>query len=214
MSASGTGPPRGEVDRVGPTNSDQGEVNNIENIGRKPRQNGAELTQDETFELLKNSRRRMVIRYLMDNEGSATLSEVAEHIAAAENGITVEDLSSDERKRVYIGLYQCHLPKMDDFGIVEYEKNRGTIDLQDSVSQLEPYMGPLTEPEDNSAQLAVGTAIAVSGLVLIGAAGVGPLETIPSITWVLVSVAGILGVALIQVIDPPDVLPKPRSMFE
>lgn len=87
-----------------------------------------------------NSRRRGVLQYVEDEEGTVSLSDVAEHIAAEENNINIEMLSSDQRKRVYVGLYQCHLPKMDDAGVIDFNKARGTIELREAVSQLYPYL--------------------------------------------------------------------------
>ena len=102
-----------------------------------------DLSLSTTFELLKNRRRRETIAYLLEHDGSSTLSDLAEHIAALENGIEIVELSSDQRKRVYIGLYQCHLPKLDKAGVIDFDKNRGTVVLNPSVAdQLVPYLQP------------------------------------------------------------------------
>lgn len=167
----------------------------LEGIGDAPRSNGEELTTDETFELLKNARRRAVIRYLLQNGGTAQLSELAEHIAAAENGISIHELSSDQRKRVYIGLYQCHLPKMDTLGVIEYEKNRGSVELQDSVTQLLPYLETGEGAPDRSPEIVLGSACVIAGIVLIGAVGIGPLAAIPAMVWTAMSLTGFLGLA-------------------
>jgi hypothetical protein len=72
-------------------------------------------------------------------DGVTTLNVMAEHIAALENDIDVSQLSSSQRKRVYIGLYQCHLPKMDEYGVIDFQKNRGIITLK-NTTQLESYL--------------------------------------------------------------------------
>lgn len=172
------------------------DVSNLEGVRENRRTNGECLTMDETFELLKNSRRRAVIRQLIERDGSAQLSDLAEHIAAAENGITVHELSSDQRKRVYIGLYQCHLPKMDNLGVIEYDKNRGTVELQESVTQLLPYLN--TNPADSterSPEPVVFSAITIAVIALIGTVGFGPLGAIPAILWAGLSAIGLVGVA-------------------
>lgn len=101
---------------------------------------GYDLPLDQTFEILKNSRRRETLRFLKANGGETTLSEVAEHIAALENDTTVRAITSAQRKRVYVGLYQCHLPKMDDTDVIEFDQNRGTIELGPNAAQLDPYL--------------------------------------------------------------------------
>ena len=98
------------------------------------------LSLDLVFEVLKNERRRRVLQYLRDSSGTVSLSDVAEHIAAIENDKPEKALSSQERKRVYVGLYQCHLPKMDDTNVVDFDGNRGTIDLGDNAEQLYPFL--------------------------------------------------------------------------
>lgn len=99
-----------------------------------------QLTKDEIFAVLKNSRRRETLHYLEDNGGSGELGTLAEQIAAKENSIEIRDVSSTQRKRVYIGLYQVHLPKMDDVGVIDFNKHRGRITLTDMAQRLYPYL--------------------------------------------------------------------------
>ncbi|PSP49506.1 hypothetical protein BRC67_10995 [Halobacteriales archaeon QH_3_68_24] len=74
----------------------------------------AELPLDQVFEILKNKRRRTVLRYLKGRDGPVALGDLAEEVAAVENDTPVAQVTSRERKCAYVGLYQCHLPKMDD----------------------------------------------------------------------------------------------------
>lgn len=198
MSAGKTGSTSNESISGTNDESEGADVSNLDEIGKTSRSNGAELTKGEIFDLLKNSRRRMVIQFLRRNEGNAELNTLAEHIAAEENDISVRQLSSDQRKRVYIGLYQCHLPKMDSLGVVSYDKNRGTIELQKSVSQLLPYMEPLDEEdgqEESGEAIRTWTvpsiASAVIAIVTVGTLGLGPLAAVPAAAWTLMSVFGI-----------------------
>jgi len=190
----------GESTSGGETNAD-GETN-LEMIGQSSRSNGSNLDKGEIFDLLKNSRRRSTIKYLQKHGGSAELKDVAEHIAAEENDTTVRQLSSDQRKRVYIGLYQCHLPKMDKLGIVEYDKNRGTIELQESVTQLLQYIEPVEEEKRLEWSWAVPAVAACLVLVVsLGTFGVGPLSVVSPTGWTLVSVVGIAVIVGIQYVE-------------
>ena len=163
------------------------------------------LSKDVLFELLKNQRRRDAIRYLEENDGEATLSDMAEHIAAKENDITVEALSSSQRKRVYIGLYQCHLPKMADTGVIDFEKNRGDIELQPPAEQLDPYLdGDDDESEDVStdesdaptSHLAVAAAVAVS--VAAGLLGLPLFAQIPPAGWAVLSTGALMALTIVE----------------
>jgi hypothetical protein len=190
------------ADAAGDESTD-GDVSNLDGIGATSREGGSELSKGEIFDLLKNQRRRTVIRFLRENDGYAELNDLAEYIAAKENDIDVRQLSSDQRKRVYIGLYQCHLPKMDSLGVVDYDKDRGTIELQASVTQLLEYMDL---NEDDSAESSETeppwTIPAVAGsivtVVMVGSLGLGPLAAVPAAAWTVVSLVGILAIVGLQ----------------
>jgi hypothetical protein len=98
------------------------------------------LPVDEIFHILQNERRRMVLEYLQEAGESVRMRDVAEQVAAWENGTTVEELSSDERQRVYIPLYQSHLPKLDKAGIIDYQQNRGIVERRPLAKQLDYYL--------------------------------------------------------------------------
>lgn len=98
---------------------------------------GAEtFTIDERFEILKNNRRRVVLQYLQEADGTVKLSNLADHVTAVENETDVNSITSSERKRVYVGLYQFHLPKMSKMGVIDYDQDRGDISLTERGANL------------------------------------------------------------------------------
>lgn len=87
-----------------------------------------------------------VLRYIETVDGELTIGELAEQIAAWENDKPIAQISSTERKRVYVALYQCHLPKMDDVGVVSFDKSRGRIGEGDYLKffvQFHPAEAPV-----------------------------------------------------------------------
>ncbi|WP_096390412.1 DUF7344 domain-containing protein [Halopenitus persicus] len=155
-----------------------------------------ELSTDAVFEVLYNRRRRDILRYLRDRDGSATASDLAEHIAAKENDVTVQQLSSSQRKRVYVGLYQNHLPMMDDIGVIEYEKNRGTVRLRECGTQLEPYLDDTVGRDRHRTTVVV--AFVLAGMILLGLTGVPPFAAPPELLRIGVGMAGFLGLAALD----------------
>lgn len=99
-----------------------------------------ELSKDELFHLLQNQRRRRVLLYLQSVDSEVSMREVAEQVAAWENNTSIEALSSDERQRVYIALYQSHLPKLDDSGVLSYNQQRGIVERTSLADQLDTYL--------------------------------------------------------------------------
>lgn len=125
-----------------PTDTDVDKETDEQATEREVEQSDEEesLPLDQVFEILKNKRRRTVLHYLETHEEPVSLSDLAEHVAADENDTTVRQVTSRERKCAYVGLYQCHLPKMDNMDIIEFNQNRGRIELGVNAPQLEEYL--------------------------------------------------------------------------
>jgi len=131
-----------------------------------------DLGLDQLFEVLQNQRRRYVLQYLREHEGGMSLSDLSEQIVAWENDKELRRISSSERKRVYVALYECHLPKMDDMGVIEFEKARGTIEPGEHVELCYSYLdvpesgGELQWPRYYAALAAAAVAVLVVGAAL------------------------------------------------
>jgi DNA-binding transcriptional ArsR family regulator len=132
-----------------------------------------ELTQDVLFDILSSARRRFVL-HVLKQEGEMELTELAEHVAARENEVDVADLTKQERKRVYVSLYQTHVPKLSDAGLVEYDEDSQLVSLRADADGLARYLG--TEPEPFPWQYVYLTlALAGVALVTLSAVGVPPV---------------------------------------
>lgn len=154
------------------------------------------LPLDVVFDMLKNERRRKVLHYLRTEEGPFTLSELAEHIAALENDKDVAALNSTERKRVYVGLYQCHFPRMADAGVIEFDRDRGTVWIGDNIEQLYPYLDVDQDDEDHL-RIYVGLAAVFGVGLLLGA--LAPATYLPIVLPVFLLAVG--GYAAVNRVD-------------
>ena len=122
---------------------------------------------DVVFGILKNERRRLVLEYMAETESGTSLSDLAEHIASIENEKPAAELGSQERKRVYVGLYQCHLPRMADSGAIDFDKNRGTVEPGPNIDQFYEYLQQ-SEPESRPWSTYYLSFAAISVAVLVG----------------------------------------------
>lgn len=136
------------------------------------------MSRDTAFEILTNARRRYALAYLRTRSAPASIGELAEVIAAHERDTTVDLISSKERKSVYTSLYQTHLPKMADAGVVDYDRHRGTVALADGADELDDYLSP-TPDGANWSRYYLALAL-VSGVVVgCRLLGMYPLTTVP-----------------------------------
>lgn len=93
------------------------------------------------FDVLSSPRRRQLLRLLHQRGGQQELGDLAAHVAAAEMGASVDELTTSERKRVYISCYQTHLPRLVEAGLVDYDPDTGVVRHTDNISDLGPYLG-------------------------------------------------------------------------
>ncbi len=128
------------------------------------------LSQDVVFDLLSSPRRRFVLYYLNQVDDSVTIGDLADEVAAWENEVDVEELSSQQRKRVYVSLYQTHVPKMDDAGIIEYDSDSGKVVLADQAVDISAY---LSRDEEEQPWQQYYLAIAIIGGLFYGAVAFG-----------------------------------------
>lgn len=135
------------------------------------------LSKDDTFHILQNERRRRVLQYLSDTEGAVDMRDIAEQVAAWEHDTTVQQLTSDQRQRVYIALYQSHLPKLADFGLITYNRSRGVVERTPLADQIAWYLD-----EENATEERTGSrddwvryyvGVTVLSLLLIGMVWLG-----------------------------------------
>lgn len=99
-----------------------------------------DISNDELFDALRNRRRRYVLSILSIEDEAMDISRLAERVASLENDTPIEKLSANERKAVYVGLYQTHLPILDERGLVKYDRNRGRVEFTKLGQQVASKM--------------------------------------------------------------------------
>nr|WP_231727760.1 hypothetical protein [Haloferax profundi] len=142
-----------------------------------------EVTQDLAFEVLSCRRRRDALHYLLQQERTVELRELATNLAAWENDVPVEAVTYKQRMRVYTALRQSHLPKMDDNGIVEFDVDRGTATLTDDASELQVYLDIVPHNEIRWSKYYVGLGVLCAAFIVGAVVGVPPFAQIPGMGW-------------------------------
>ena len=98
------------------------------------------LSTDEIFELLKNNRRREILYYLEEADGSAAVKELARNIAAREHDVPASSVTDKQYKRVYVALVQTHIPKLENAGVIEFDDDEQTMALQNKAMNLYSHL--------------------------------------------------------------------------
>ncbi len=99
---------------------------------------------DSVLDTLSNPRRREVIHRVADLQASERgtqptidISDLAEYIASVEDGGEgIDDAGWNQRQRVYVSLYQTHLPKLAERDAITYDERAGVIGPSDDTAAL------------------------------------------------------------------------------
>lgn len=159
------------------------------------------ISRGVVFDILRNERRRRVLQYLDSQGGSATLGDVSERLAAIENDKPESQITSQERKRLYVGLYQCHLPRMDDAGAIDFNSDRGILE---ATEHMPSFLEPLNEGESQNQHdrrwplyyLTVG--ILATGLFTLNITSATAAQILPGTAVLLTGVLAAVGLGSIM----------------
>jgi hypothetical protein len=110
------------------------------------------LTTDQTFDLLGDGTRRRALTALQAADGAMALGELAEETVAQAEDAAPEAVPADRRKRIAASLHHCHLPKLDDAGVVAYDPSANLVEASGGVEQLEPYFELIASEQTASAR--------------------------------------------------------------
>ncbi|UWG50049.1 putative trancriptional regulator, ArsR family [Halalkaliarchaeum sp. AArc-CO] len=146
-----------------------------------------DLAETEIHDVLRNERRRLALERLSERSGPASVSDLAEHVAALEAG--ERPPPNNLRQSVYVSLHQTHLPKLDELGIVEYDTDEKTVELTDRAGQVTVYLEVVPRYGISRNELYLGLAVLGILLTLAAALGVPGFAAVAPGTWALVALA-------------------------
>lgn len=96
-----------------------------------------ESTEEMVFSVLATARRREALRFLEEQGGEASLTELTAHLGEQEGR---DRDNRDELKAVYVSLIQNHIPLLEEADIVHYNKERRLVRLTDRAALVLPYL--------------------------------------------------------------------------
>lgn len=139
-----------------------------------------QLSKSDIFGILQNDRRRCVLEILR-NKGGQSVRSLSEEIARLEAG--TEEPKSSVRKSIYVSLIQTHIPKMENLGVVIYDREKDSVELLPASRDFDVYMETVKKGDIPWSQYYLGVSIlAIIGSLIIFA---GFIEWISSSQWML-----------------------------
>lgn len=91
---------------------------------------------DTVFDLFSKERRRYVLYYLDQQEGSVSVDEVVNQVADWEAEGSHEDIPDEKFDRIELSLRHMHLPKTAEVDFIEYLSDEGLINIHGSPTEF------------------------------------------------------------------------------
>ena len=156
------------------------------------------LTREDIFEVLSNRRRRCVLHYLrsLSDGETATLSEIASQVAAWENGVNASAVDYENRKSVQTSLYQLHLPKLADKGVVEYDQRSNTIRRTVTTGRIDLFLETVEANEVPWSVVFLGVSVLATLLSIAAWLGIFSGTVIGITGWMLLTSTVFLGTSI------------------
>ena len=90
-----------------------------------------DLPPGEQYDLLVAERRQLVLDLLAGRTAPITLEEFVPRVVSEEDGLDPDN--EDAVQRVAISLHHCHLPRLAESGLVDYDPDAHRIDPKGAV---------------------------------------------------------------------------------
>ena len=143
---------------------------------------------NDLLEILSNRRRRLLWQLLRQRSDTIELNDASRRIASLENDIDPKEVTYDQRKSVYNSLRQFHCQKMDEAGLIDFDKREGTI--RPSTELSEDLMVTI-EPDAENVSGQITWSLGIASVVVLGSWGLDlPVFGSLPLSAVLLSLVG------------------------
>ncbi|MFC4552714.1 MULTISPECIES: DUF7344 domain-containing protein [Halorussus] len=93
---------------------------------------------DEMLHALSEADRRETVDYLLERDRRASVSDIADHLSSPDD-------SEREYEKAHASLYHVHLPQLASAGIVAYDEETETTELEIDRREVEDLLDAAAE---------------------------------------------------------------------
>lgn len=124
----------------------------LSDCGPKAENTGSStLPAHKIHSILSNQRRYLLLEELVARDGRAEFDDLVEVVVVRELGIGPEHAEwAKKRKTVRTSLYQTHMKRLKDHGVVDFRSKTGVIQFGDNAEAILPYLEAPAEPGDSA----------------------------------------------------------------
>jgi DNA-binding transcriptional ArsR family regulator len=143
------------------------------------------LPAEQVYAVLANERRRRALEQLGSVGGVVTVHELSTLVAGRETGESPPPKRC--RESVYTSLVQTHLPKLEELGVVEYDRETQTIELSRHARDVSLYTEIVAKGGVTWSELYRALGVASLTVVLAALLGVPLVSAVDPVLWTSLS---------------------------
>lgn len=106
----------------------------------KGEESGSPLPLDTVFRVLSHHRRRMILYYLTTCNYPVPLKELIDEVTVQESETHVGDIPAEVYEQVALDLHHTQLPKLAEWGVIDYSKELNLVATADTLRPLDEYL--------------------------------------------------------------------------
>lgn len=104
--------------------------------------------QNDVYKALTHPHRRTVLRCVAARHSPVSVDRLADEVAAAEDAVTVADVTDERRTDELVALVHLHLPELDKAGLVRWDREAEHVASTPLLAEIAatPVSGSLFDP--------------------------------------------------------------------
>lgn len=96
-----------------------------------------QMPNEVLFDILSQKRRLYALYCLERYQTPIALADLADEVARLEHdSSTLHQVPKEAVKRIYLDLYHCHIPKIEEANLLEYNQEHDLVYLKHDLSDL------------------------------------------------------------------------------
>lgn len=96
---------------------------------------GDSRERTDDFRVLRNRRRRYVLHCLKTSKTPMALADLADELVRWETDDSPSAVQ-DLREKVYTSLYHCHLPKLANKGLIDFDTDQNLVSFREDADDF------------------------------------------------------------------------------
>jgi DNA-binding transcriptional ArsR family regulator len=95
---------------------------------------------DALFDTLANQYRRSILCALNTHMQPMTQSDLLDVLAGLKYGTTADEIAPIDADQLSASLYHLHLPRLQDAGLIEYDRESETVTLTEPADRFSRFL--------------------------------------------------------------------------